>query len=130
MGIPDLPGTYAAWQVARAQHLARNLAASPYTQDLYRQYRKHLGGPRYWLLRAVQALITPGPVRQLLGLAGGAAVRPAVALYCATRQFALSQWAKSAMLPADYRARIRALDAAPADAAAPVRAGRCPMGYA
>ncbi|WP_460503247.1 hypothetical protein, partial [Hymenobacter agri] len=58
------------------------------------------------------------------------AVRPAVAAYRATRQLALSQWAKSAMLPAEYRARIQALDATPtaaetAPSTSPLH--RCPM---
>lgn len=130
MGIPDLPNSYAAWQLARQQHLAANTAASPFTADLYRQYRRHLGRPRYQLLRAVQGLVVPAPVRALLGLPGGAAVRPAVAVYRASRHLAISQWAKSAMLPAEYRARIQALDSAPAAPDGPVSAAarrRCPM---
>ncbi|MET4073249.1 oxygenase MpaB family protein [Hymenobacter sp. UYCo722] len=129
MGIPDLPDSYAAWRVARRQHLAADTAASPLTTDLYQQYRKHLGGPRYQLLRLVQGLVVPERVRQLLGLTGGAAVRPAVAAYRATRHLALSQWAKSAMLPAEYRARIQALDAAPpaAETPSPLLLRRCPM---
>ena len=113
MGISDLPVSYAAWRMARVQHLAADTAASPHTADLYRQYRKHLGPLRYQLLRAVQGLLVPAPVRAQLALPRGAAVRPAVAVYRATRHLALSQWAKSAMLPAEYRARIQALDAAP-----------------
>ncbi|MCI1187606.1 DUF2236 domain-containing protein [Hymenobacter sp. DH14] len=126
MGIPDLPDSYAAWQVARAQHLAANTAASALTADLYRQYRKHLGGPRYQLLRAVQGLVVPAPVRAQLGLPGGAAVRPAVVAYRATRHLALSQWAKSAMLPREYRDRIQALDLTPTASATPGVAGRPP----
>lgn len=124
MGIPHLPHSYAEWQLARQQHLAADTAPSTLTADLYRQYRKHLGGPRYQLLRAVQALVVPEAVRTQLGLTGRTAVQPAVAAYRATRHLALSQWAKSAMLPTAYRARILALDAAPA-AVAPPR--RCPM---
>lgn len=127
MGIPDLPDSYAAWQLARAQHLAQNLMASPLTTDLYRQYRKHLGGPRYHLLRAVQGVVVPPVVRELLGLPAGVPVRPALAAYRATRHLALSQWAKNALLPTAYRAQIQALDTAPTvELARP--AGRCPMG--
>jgi hypothetical protein len=54
-----------------------------------------------------------------------------VATYRATRHLALSQWAKSAMLPAEYRARIRALDAAPAAEPTPQQParpqGNCPF---
>lgn len=113
MGVPDLPAAYAAWQEARQQHLAHDLAPSRYTADLYRQYRRHLGPLRYRLLRAVQGLVVPPPVREMLHLSRGAGLRPALALYRRTRHLAPSQWAKSAMLPAEYRARIRALDGAP-----------------
>ena len=119
MGIPGLPRSYAAWQLAREQHLAEHLAASAYTADLYRQYRRHLGSPRYQLLRAVQGLVAPAIVRELLGLPTGQALRPVVALYCATRRFALSQWAKNLLLPTEYQARIRALDGVPAAFATP-----------
>ncbi|TPG63563.1 oxygenase MpaB family protein [Hymenobacter nivis] len=131
MGIPGLPTGYADWQAARAAHLAAHLVPSPYTADLYRQYRRHLGPLRYPLLRAVQGLVVPPTVRALLHLGTGAAVRPALAAYRRTRQLALSQWAKSTLLPAAYRARIHALDGAPAAEAAlpPPTAARCPMGH-
>ena len=108
MGIPELPRSYAEWRVARAQHLAADTAASALTADLYRQYRQHLGGPRYHLLRLVQGLVVPGLVRAQLGLPGGAAVRPAVAAYRATRQITPRHWPHRAMLPPHSRPRIHA----------------------
>ncbi|QKG56394.1 DUF2236 domain-containing protein [Hymenobacter sp. BRD128] len=128
MGIPELPSSYAAWQADRARHLATDLALSDCTTDLYRQYKKHLGSPRYALLRGVQGLVCPPTVRRQLGLGSGAWLRPALGFYVATKQLALSQWLKNTMLPKEYAARIRALDAAPvASGAAPssVPAG-CP----
>jgi hypothetical protein len=114
MGIPDLPTAYPAWQADRARHLAADLEASVCTTDLYRQYRKHLGGPRYGLLRGVQGLVCPPAVRRQLGLGSGAWLQPALAFYRATKQLAVSQWLKNLMLPAEYAARIRALDEVPA----------------
>ncbi|MDB5271207.1 MAG: hypothetical protein JWP58_4247 [Hymenobacter sp.] len=131
MGVPDLPTSYAGWQVARAQHLAADMAASAYTADLYVQYRRHLGGPRYQLLRLVQGLVVPARVRQLLQLPVGSFISPAVVFYRLTRHWRVSQSARNAMLPAEYLARIQALDAAPVALAAmavtmqPAR--RCPM---
>jgi len=113
LGIPDLPTSYPAWQADRARHLAADLALSACTTDLYRQYRKHLGTPRYALLRGVQGLVCPPAVRQQLGLGTGAWLRPALAFYCATKKLAVSQWLKNAMLPTEYAARIRALDEVP-----------------
>ncbi len=129
LGIPELPTSYPAWLADRARHLAADLALSAHSLDLYQQYKKHLGGPRYALLRGVQGLVCPPTVRRQLGLGGGAWLRPALGGYRVTKQLALSQWLKNAMLPAEYAARIRALDEAPAagaeGAVRPVPAG-CP----
>jgi ER-bound oxygenase mpaB/B'/Rubber oxygenase, catalytic domain len=126
MGVPDLPTSYPEWCAARARHLAQDTAASAYTADLYRQYRRHLGGPRYRLLRGVQGLVVPAGVRQLLGLNRGRWLSPALAFYRATKHRAISQWAKNLMLPTEYQSRIRALDAAPMDAPVARRAA-CPF---
>ena len=66
MGVPEVPQSYAAWQLARTAHLAADTARSHYTADLYRQYRRHLGSLRYQLLRQVQGLVVPARVRVLL----------------------------------------------------------------
>lgn len=128
MGIPDLPTSYPAWRLAREQHLAQNLAASAHTADLHHQYRQHLGGPRYRLLRLAQAVLVPAPVRGLLGLPADAWLRPAFSLYRRTKHISLIQWLKTTLLPADYQARIRALDTEPAPApTAPPPPHRCPV---
>ncbi|GAA4498829.1 hypothetical protein GCM10023172_16510 [Hymenobacter ginsengisoli] len=114
MGIPELPASYAAWQADRARHLAHDLMLSACSTDLYKQYLKHLGGPRYALLRGVQGVVCPPTVRRQLGLGSGAWLRPALSFYRATKGLALSQWLKNALLPAEYAARIRALDEVPA----------------
>ncbi|GAB2870750.1 oxygenase MpaB family protein [Hymenobacter ruber] len=131
MGVPDLPTSYPEWRAAREQHLVRDTAASTYTSDLYQQYRRHLGGPRYRLLRMVQGLVVPARVRRLLQLPVGVFISPAVIFYRLTRHWQVSQSAKTAMLPTEYRARIQALDLAPSMPAEPamafVPARRCPM---
>lgn len=114
LGIPDLPTSYPAWLADRTRHLADDLALSDCSLDLYKQYKKHLGGPRYALLRGVQGLVCPPIVRHQLGLGSGTWLRPALGSYRATKQLALSQWLKNTMLPAEYAARIRALDEVPA----------------
>jgi len=110
MGIPELPTTYPDWLVARAQHLAQDLAHGPYTDDLFRQYRRHLGPARYWLLLQGQRLVLPAHVRHLLGLGSWSWLRPVVPIYRHTQQFSLSQWVKTALLPPAYKAQIQALD--------------------
>jgi hypothetical protein len=127
MGIPELPTSYAAWQADRAQHLTHDLELSACSADLYKQYKKHLGGPRYHLLRGVQGMVCPATVRQQLGLGTGTWLRPALGFYCHTKQLALSQWLKNTMLPAEYAARIRALDEVPA-VASPSASATLPAG--
>ena len=113
MGIRDLPTSYPTWRAAREQHLRQDLALSPYTADLYRQYRRHLGGLRYWLLRQAQWLVAPPLVRQPLGLRRGLGLQVALAVYQRTQGLRLSQWLRTSLLPAAWRAQILALDAAP-----------------
>ena len=68
MGLKELPHSYKEWLTARDIHLARDLAKSKYTTDLFRQYKKHLGTVRYILLLQGQALVVPKRVKELLGL--------------------------------------------------------------
>jgi uncharacterized protein (DUF2236 family) len=126
MGIPNLPTSYATWQVAHQAHLAQDLEPSPYTADLYRQYRRHLGGFRYWLLLQAQRLVVPPQVRDLLRLGRWSWLPLALPVYHHTQHLALSRWLRTSLLPADYRDKILALDEAPAlEKAAPH--GVCPM---
>jgi uncharacterized protein (DUF2236 family) len=66
--VPELPKSYAEWQLDRRQHLVRDLSYSKHTAMLYRSYRRHLGFWRYHLLLEVQALLVPNEVRRQLQL--------------------------------------------------------------
>jgi uncharacterized protein (DUF2236 family) len=114
LGIPDLPATYAHWRVVRQEHPA-DLEYSRFTADLYQQYRRHLGPLRYWLLRQAQRLVVPTSVRDLLGLGAWSWIGPVLPIYRHTQHLPLSRWAKEALLPPAYKARIQALDQAPAE---------------
>ncbi|RZK15137.1 MAG: DUF2236 domain-containing protein [Hymenobacter sp.] len=114
MGIPEVPAIYAAWQQARAAHLENDLVVSKYTADLYRQYRRHLGGLRYALVLQAQQLVVPDRVRELLDLSHWAWLPLALPLYRPTQHTALGRWARTTLLPMAYRAQILALDHAPA----------------
>jgi len=110
MGIPEVPTTYAEWLPAREQHLARDIVRSAYTTDLYQQYRRHLGPVRYWLVLEAQRLVTPLPVRQLLGLGRATWLPALLPFYRRTQGLALSRWARESLLPEAYKAQIQALD--------------------
>jgi hypothetical protein len=110
MGLKDLPTTLPAWQTMREEHLNNNTAFSHYTVDLFKQYKKHLGWFRYFLLKEGQALVVPPQVKKLLRLRNFSLLTPVVAVYKFFRLFRLDWFLKSLVLPPAYKAQIKALD--------------------
>lgn len=111
--IPDLPCTYADWQIDRAQHLERDLAYSHFTKALYAAYRRDLGLWRYWLLLQTQAVLVPDRVHRLLNLPRLKLLRPAAWLYPTLIRLGLRPLIHYALIPPQYIAQVRGLDAAP-----------------
>jgi hypothetical protein len=116
MGLKDLPVDYQAWITTRNEHLQQNMEYSSLTRDLFKQYRKHLGNQRYWLLRKVQALVVPPRVKHLLRLKSGKILLPVLFIYKLTDIINLKHVLRSALLPEEYKARIQALDKPESDA--------------
>lgn len=114
MGIQELPASYSDWLISRQQHLAADLENSGFTADLYKQYQRHLGPLRYWLLLQAQRLVVPPTVCQLLHLSHRSWLTPLLPFYRQTQHLRLGRWAKAALLPPIYKARILALDNEPA----------------
>jgi hypothetical protein len=110
MGLTGLPGDFMDWERARAQHLRENLTWSPFSADLYQQYRKHLGAFRYWLLLQGQALLVPPAARQLLPLPAVAVIGPVIQAYKLVRLLRLDYWVRVALLPKRFRTSVAALD--------------------
>jgi hypothetical protein len=110
MGIPGLPQTYEAWLPVRAAHLQTDLQKSRYTIDLYRQYKKHLGGVRYWILKESQLLVVPQRVKELLGFGQFSFAAPVVPLYKWSRLLKGDRLVKALLLPTAYKKEIAALD--------------------
>ncbi|QJD98502.1 DUF2236 domain-containing protein [Mucilaginibacter robiniae] len=110
MVISGLPKNYIEWTEMRRAHLQDNLSNSRFTQDLYKQYRKHLGFVRYQLLKQVQVLIAPPSVRKLLNLNRTPWLKPIISLYKLCRLIKLDWLIKEAILPTAYKPQIRRLD--------------------
>ncbi len=110
MGLKGLPFTFEAWETMRKEHLHRNLQQSHYTEDLFRQYRKHLGLLRYRLLLEAQILVVPPKVRGLLGLRRISFLNPLLGLYKLSRSIKADWLLKSLILPSNYKDEIKALD--------------------
>jgi hypothetical protein len=114
MGVQGLPQTFAEWKKMRQEHLNRNLQHSFYTNDLFRQYHKHLGMLRYLILLEAQTLVVPQPVRKLLGFRRISLLNPLLKLYKLSRSLKADWLLKAVILPSMYKNEIKALDTIPA----------------
>jgi uncharacterized protein (DUF2236 family) len=110
MGLKDLPADYEAWIIMRSGHLQQNLEYGDLTRDLFKQYLKHLGYLRYGLMRKVQALVVPPVVKDLLHLKSANNFRLVLFAYKLSGVVKLNHFLRDALLPAAYKAKIRALD--------------------
>jgi len=110
MGLRGLPKSYAAYSAMRSGQLTNDLRYSNFSLDLFRQYRKHLGPVRYWILKQAQVLVAPQQVAQLLSLGKTPWLRPVVYLYKFFRLLRLQNLLKNAILPKGYVSEVRALD--------------------
>ena len=113
MAIPALPRTYGDWLLDRSVHMERDLVRSRYTDDLFRQYRKHLGAFRYRVLIEAQKLVVPQRVLQLMGVYRVRWLKLSVPVYRFSRKNKLDRAIRLMLLPPAYRAQIDALDTTP-----------------
>lgn len=112
MQIPDLPSSYIAWLPVREQHMKNDLARSHYTNDLFLQYKKHLGTFRYTVLKEGQLLVVPKKVASLLDFRKFSFLTPVVPLYKLSKRLKLEGIIKALLLPSAYKKEIHALDIA------------------
>lgn len=113
MGISGLPLDFSSWQFAHQRQLQEDLTYSSHSNDLFKQYKKHLGYPRYFLMRQIQALIVPEPVNKLLVLGSGVLVKPILAVYKLTKNTRLQKIVRNLILPKAYKNQILALNRQP-----------------
>jgi hypothetical protein len=114
MGLKNLPANFNEWLIMRNEHLHQDLVKSDYTIDLYKQYRKHLGGIRYLVLKESQKLVVPEYVNDLLNLGKINWITPLLIFYKASRKIKMDGLLKAIILPSAYKKQIKALDAEPA----------------
>lgn len=112
MGLKDLPNNYNEWLTAREQHLQNDIAVSNYTNDLFKEYKKHLGAFRYKFLVEGQKLVVPKRISNLLKLGKFSWVTPVLPIYKLSRTIKMDWILKSIFLPAAYRQQIKDLDIA------------------
>lgn len=112
MGVPGLPADMRAWERMRAEHLQQNLIQSHFAIDLYKQYRKHLGWYRYYLLKNVQMKLVPKRVNALLGLGHGWLVDLLLPVYKISRRMGVGELLRNMLLPENYKMQVIDLDVA------------------
>lgn len=112
MGVRGLPETLEQWEKMRLAHMRDDLRRSTYTDDLFSQYRKHLGPVRYRILLEAQTLVVPEKVRMQLGFRRTSLLHPLLSLYKISRRLNLDWMLRAIVLPAAYRKEIEALDTA------------------
>ncbi len=112
MHLKQLPSNYTEWLQARDAHMKNDLSRSHFTNDLFLQYKKHLGIGRYKVLIEAQKLVVPERVAVLLKFESTKWLKPSVPLYKISRMLRLDGFVKNILLPADYKSQIMELDMA------------------
>lgn len=110
MQLKALPANYREWLIAREEHMNSDLIKSKYTDDLFRQYRKNLGNPRYKILIEAQKLVVPEKAKKLLGFGTISFLKPVVPFYKLSRRIHLDRIIKAILLPSKYREQIKEID--------------------
>jgi hypothetical protein len=110
MALSGLPQNYAEYTAMRERQLTHDLYQSRFTADLYKQYRKHLGAVRYWVLKQAQVLVAPPEVKHRLSLGKTPWLLPLLYLYKLLRLLKIHDLLKKAILPHAYAKQIQAMD--------------------
>ncbi len=110
MGLNELPTNYTDWLPVRESHLKENLQKSEFTIDLFKQYKKHLGAVRYFVLIEGQKLVVPEIVKNLLNFSRFSTLTPIVPIYKFSRVIKMDKVLKNILLPSNYKAQIDELD--------------------
>jgi hypothetical protein len=113
MELINMPISYRNWRMNREEQLTTRLHRSHFTSDLYRQYRKHLGFIRYWILKQAQLLLIPNNAKKLLHLGHIHWLWPILIIYKLFRLVNLQNLLKNAILPPVYVKQVRAMDIVP-----------------
>jgi hypothetical protein len=110
MNLQGLPDNFLNWLAVRKHDLEHDLVKSNYTVDLYKQYKKHLGGFRYAILLEGQIIVVPENVRRLLQLRKFSFLTLILPFYKLSRFLKLDGLVKSIILPPKYKEEIKAMD--------------------
>lgn len=110
MKLTGVAENYVEWLPQRETDMRNDLEKSRWTIDLFKQYKKHLGTVRYFLLIEVQKLLVPVRVRKLLGFRKESILSLILPFYKISRKVHLDTFIKKALLPKEYQQQVSELD--------------------
>jgi uncharacterized protein (DUF2236 family) len=109
MELQELPESYVAWEPVRKAHLQHNLERTHFSNDLFLQYKKQLGPLRYHTMIAIQSLLAPPKVRQLLSLRENILMWYLLDLYSLVRSPFLQKHGLPLLVPQAYKSALKKL---------------------
>ena len=112
MKLAKLLPNYSEWLPQREIDMQNDLQKSEFTVDLFKQYKKHLGNVRYFIVIEGQKLIIPERVRKLLGFSKISLLTFILPFYKFSRLIHLDGAIKKLLLPKKYEREIYELDIA------------------
>lgn len=110
MHIENLPGNYVEWLKAYHYNLTSNLENTAFTNDLFKQYRKHLGLFRYFLLLGIQKMLVPEQVSRLLNFGSPGVVRLLIPAYKCIRKYRFHKYLILCMVPGKFKHQVNMMD--------------------
>ncbi len=110
MALAGIAKNYQQYLSGRAKQLQAGICQSKYTADLFSQYQKHLGIPRFLVLKQAQLLVAPAEVSQKLHLDTFKWLKPVLYLYKLFRLLKIEGRLKTLLMPPAYIKQIAALD--------------------
>jgi hypothetical protein len=110
MKLKNLAPNYNEWLLQRETDMENDLEKSEFTVDLFKQYKKHLGSIRYFILIEGEKLIIPERVRKLLGFSKLSLLTFILPLYKISRILDFHNAIKKLILPKKYTREIYELD--------------------
>ena len=106
MGLKELPNNYNNWLIDRTIHLENNLQKGAFTIHLFEQYKKHLGGFRYFILIQIQQILVPKIVYKKLFQTSNFPTKTLLKLYKISKILKVDHVVKVILLPKKHKESI------------------------
>ena len=110
MKLKAFSANYSIWVIQKEHDMENDLEKSKYTLDFFRQYKKHPGPIRYFVLIEGQKLIIPEKFSQLLGFSKISMLTFIIPFYKLSRHIKLDVAIKKLLLPKKHEKEIKEID--------------------